>query len=327
VSKGRRRQKGKSAPSSREPGLFVPATEPRYIELTKGPATFVHRISGAIQDKTKGIVTVKAIPLADWIRPVELRFEPPLQSFGSSQKGFDYHWQQLTYLFELDDPKKFSPLHAVLTVDEGERLRRYLATCRALAGYRLINDDHSFNMYHAKGEETDSLKVTLPTHEEFSGFSATFRQVHNDGEPASFIKTWKLLNKALNEASITHEERMEHRRIIKDWKTARNALKLNAAATLIAEKSVPNLKPDSPRPLKGIVPEDLIQRYNYGDTLHWGDKRGELAELMNGDPFHASFYKYCCTCTMTSLSHLYFGFAELVAAALGENAHVGTAKT
>uniref|UniRef100_UPI003D8A4609 hypothetical protein n=1 Tax=Gordonia sp. B7-2 TaxID=3420932 RepID=UPI003D8A4609 len=203
-----------------------------------------------------------------------------------------------------------------LSDEDKQLLIRYVKTCRNLAGYSVINTKNGLEMSWGRGGAGSTVRVDLPSHEEFSGFSATFRQLHNDGEAASFNKAWKIVNTAVNAAGL-EESTLAARATLKAWKQARARLMEKAAATLIAEKLNPNLKPEHPRPLKGIVPEDLIRQFNYGDTLHWGDQREKLAALNDGDPLHASYYKYCCESTMTSLAHLYFGFALLVAAALG----------
>lgn len=246
-----------------------------------------------------------------------LKFAPPLQQDSTDPTCFDYQWQQLTFLFDFDDPSSFVKLFDHLSDEDKRLLIRYVTTCRNLAAYSVINTKNGLSMSWGKGDVGSTVRVDLSSHEEFSGFSATFRQLHNDGEAASFNKAWKILNTALNSAGLAEESLAAARGTLKAWRQARARLCEKAASTLIAEKLNPNLKPEHPRPLKGIVPDDLIRRFNYGDTLHWGDQREKLAVLNDGDPFHARYYKYCCESTMTSLSHLYFGFALLAAAALG----------
>lgn len=302
----RKRRKAKAS----EP--FVPAASDKFMSVDTGPSCFVYKLAGTrVVDGGKNL-NAKFISYEDSIRPVPLKFDPPLQSCGTDPTCFDYQWQQLTYLFDLDDPFAFVKIFDALSPDDRDLLIRYIETCRALAGYSIINTKGSFSVPFNGGP----ARVDLPSHQEFSGFSATFRQLHNDGENASFVKVWNVINRALNDSGLEDEALTAARLTLKAWKQARARLSEKAAATMICEKLAPNLQDDHPRTLKGIVPADLIKNFNYGDTLHWGDQREQLAELTN-DPFDADFHKFACMTTMNSLSHLYFGFAVLVAAALG----------
>ena len=248
----------------------MPATEDKYISIDDGPVTFVSKITGTIQNEDTKTLTVKSLLIEDSIRPVELKFRPPLQQDGTDTTCFDYQWQQLTYLFELDDPSAFVNIVDSLSDEDKRLLIRYVKTCRNLAGYSVINTKNGLEMSWGRGGSGSTVRVDLPSHEEFSGFSATFRQLHNDGEAASFNKAWRIVNTAVNAAGLEESTLAAARATLKAWKQARARLMEKAAATLIAEKLNPNLKPEHPRPLKGIVPEDLIRQFNYGDTLHWG---------------------------------------------------------
>ncbi len=301
---------------SRERGPLVPMTDDKYISIEDGPMSFVFKMTGTRKTDGGKTLSVKSIPLEDTIRPVALKFDPPLASDGTDPTCFDYQWQQLTYLFDLDDPSTFLNVLDALSDDDKQLLVRYVQTCRNLAGYSIINSKATFSMSSKEKAKGWTVRADLPSHQEFSGFSATFRQLHNDGEPASFVKAWNIINRALNDVGLGETELDDARAVLKAWKKARASLMKKAPATLICEKLNPNLKDEHPRTLKGVVPEELIRSFNYGDTLHWGDNREQLAQLTD-DPFNANFHKFCCASTMTSLSHLYFGFAVLVAAALG----------
>ncbi|UOG23758.1 hypothetical protein MTX80_23455 (plasmid) [Gordonia amicalis] len=282
--------------------------------IEDGPLCFVFEITK--DEIVDGHRRLTSIPVEDTIRPVPLKFDPPLRSDGTNAKGFNYHWEQLTYLFDLPDPSTFISVVKALAEEDARLLIRFVNTCRSLAGYSIINSDAAFGMSSKGKSKGWTVRADLPSHEEFSGFSATFRQLHNDGEAASFVKAANIVGAALGELGLDEDELASSRAVLKSWRKARASLTKKAAATLICEKLNPNLKDEHPRTLKGIVPEDLIQNFNYGDTLHWGNKRQELADL-TADPFDADFYKFCCSTTMVSISHLYFGFAVLVAAALG----------
>lgn len=315
-----RRKNRKSQAESRRllrEGETVTALERRaeYATLEEGPMCFVYKITSAKRTHGGERVMVRFTSLEDTIRPVQLRFTPPLQSYGTETSPFTVNWEELTYLFNLDDPGKFVDVHAELDDEAVGLLSRYVETCRNLAGYSVINSQNGFTISMGEGD-VDEVQADLPSHQEFTGFSATFRQLHNEGEEASFDRAWKIVNQALHGMVEAGEAPESSRAVVGSWRKAQRKLCAKTAATLICESLVPEPVEQNPLSLKGVVPGNLIKTYNYGDTLHWGDHRAELAKLTD-DPTYAKFYKFCCTSTMVSLSHLYFGFAELIEAALG----------
>lgn len=288
---------------------------PKFISIEQGPMTMVAKITGAGPTPDGRNIKVDMTPLEDTILPVPLKFDPPLQAFGTNEKAFSMHWQQITYLFNLDDPIAFSDLRSGLTEDKRTLLTRYIQTCCRLARYSTISGDSSVVLStNADGES--SVHANLPSDEAFVGFSTSFRQLHNKNEKASFTKAWKVLNTALNSLIESDKAPVSDRDALTAWKEARNKLSSKTAPTMICESLVPDSLDEKPLSLKGINPDDLIRTYNYGDTIHWGNNREDYAELTS-DPSYEKFYSFCCVSSMVSLSHLYFGFAELIAAALG----------
>ncbi len=260
-------------------------------------------------------LTLTLTPLQDTILPVPLSFEPPLQALGSDVRGFRLHWQQLTHLFHFENPATFSDISAALTDRDVRLLVRFVETCCKLARYSSISALSSVTVStHRDG--TSCVQAELPNEEAFAGFSVTFRQLHNHSDEASFDKAWKVLNTALNALMREGKDLERDRDVLASWKQARNKLKAKTATTLICETLVPDPVGDRPLSLKGIVPDEIIHTYNYGDTLHWGQDRERYTELTR-DPTHKDFYRFCCLTSMVSLSHLYFGFAAVIAAALG----------
>lgn len=293
-------------------GPIVPMREPKYVSFDYGPSCLVYKITTTQRNYEDNTISVNSIQLEDTIRPVKLKFAAPLRERATDPKGFDYHWERLTYLFDLDDPADFTCLAELVEAHEHDSAVRFVDTCMSLAGYSILSGDGQMSM-HSSGGKT-SFSSVLPSHEAFAGFSATFRQLHNDKEEAGFTKVYGFLNKAaggLDEAAAA-----TCRAQLKRWKKARAQLMTTMSATLVCERLVPEAKEDAPKSLMGVVPDDVIKAYNYGDSLHWGDQRESLA-VYTKDSFSADFYKHTCVTAMTTLSHFYFGFAELVAAALG----------
>ncbi|MFR9767751.1 hypothetical protein [Nocardia sp. SC052] len=287
-------------------------TEDKYQSIDWGPMTFMFKITKVRQNFTANTIDVRSTPLEDTIRPVSLTFPPPLQRFGTNPAAFIYHWERLTYTFKLPNPEEFD----ALPFDELEKrvVARFVTTCQNLAGYTVINDSTGgMNITSKDGEWT--LVAELPTHQEFTGISATFRQIHNDKENASFIAARRAIKNAILRLE-TEATRQKARTTIKAWSKAREALSGKMIETLICDRLMSGAPDSTPRSLQGIDPDYIIQTYNYGETLHWGNRR-EALEKLEDDPTKEKFHKVCCLHSMTQLSHLYFGFAELCASALG----------
>ncbi|CAM2778307.1 hypothetical protein RHDE110596_00620 [Prescottella defluvii] len=286
--------------------------EQGFMSLEYGPSCFMLKITGAESQLLTNSIEVTAIPLEDTIMPVELKFPAPLKEFARDPMGFDYHWGRLTYLFDLDDPAEFPYLRGFLSESERAAAQRFVETCKNLASYSVVNDDGGMTLSSHNGEW--SVDGDLPSHEAFTGFSTTFRQIHNAGDEASFSKIMAFLEKAAGE--LEEAQAKETREILQSWRSSRGKLMDKMAATLICERLQPDNRPDVPKTFMGVKPDEIIVTYNYGDSLHWGKHRERLAE-MTSDPYNETFYKHACVTAMIQLSHFYFGFAELVAGALG----------
>jgi hypothetical protein len=159
------------------------------------------------------------------------------------------------------------------------------------------------------------VRADMPSHEAFTGFSVTFRQIHNAGDEASFSKVFKFIEQATGQ--LDQAQAQEARMILQRWREARGKLMNKMMTTLICERLQPPNSPHIPKSLQGVKPEEVIMNFNYGDTLHWGERRESLAAMTN-DPHNETFYRHACIVAMIELSHFYFGFAELVLSALGK---------
>lgn len=283
-----------------------------YISVEGGSSAFMFKISAVTQNPLTGRANVQTIPLEDTIRPVELKFPAPLKELAGDSAGFDYMWERLTFLFELDDPSDFPAMVDHLDEDLRKIAGRFVQTCRTLAGYSLLDGKGRLNV--SFGRDDWKVSADLPSHEAFTGFSATFRQVHNNGDEASFSKVFSGLETASKE--LDPDKSRLVRDILNNWRKARGQLMNKMTETLICERLQPEGREDVPKSYMGVKPDELIVSFNYGDTLHWGKHRDSLAE-MTKNPNDETFYKYSCISAMIQLTHFYFGFAELVASALG----------
>ena len=152
-----------------------------------------------------------------------------------------------------------------------------------------------------------------PADESFLGASAAFRQLHNDGETASFTNAHNALFKLTK--TLPEDQQAAVKAVVPQWRVARGKLMNNTLQTLTAMKAA-NATLDKPISYGNINPDELIRTFNYGDSLHFGDAKEQLEDLL-ADPFHEAYYKYAALLSIVGLSHLYFGFAVLLTRALG----------
>ncbi|MGO9153849.1 hypothetical protein [Mycobacterium sp.] len=275
------------------------------------------QLSLKITDKIVNIdcntVEFKATPVEDMIHPRPLAFDPPLQQYGwDGGKGFRHHWEKLDYVFNLPDPYAFPQIP--LQGEDRAGVERYIEMCRRLAGFSIINDDSRLSV--GKNPATNDWYVRVvdyPSDESFLGASAAFRQLHNDGEPACFTNAHNALFKAMK--TLADDQQAAIKGMVLQWRAARGKLMNHTLQTLTALKAS-NATLDKPVSYGNVNPDELIRTFNYGDSLHFGDARDELDNLL-ADPFHEAYYKYSGLISIVGLSHLYFGFAVLLDRALG----------
>ncbi|OBI42980.1 hypothetical protein A5708_19255 [Mycobacterium colombiense] len=273
---------------------------------------FLLKITERIVNLSQETLSFKSVPVEDTIHPRPLPFEPPLQQYGvGDAKGFRHHWEKLDYVFELADPYVF-PEIPLLEADR-EIVERYIRMCRRLAGFSVINNDKSTLSVGSDAGVWHVRVVDPPSDESFMGTSAAFRQLHNDGEPASFVKVSNALFKSIK--TLPEEQQTPIRDTVKRWRAARDRLQKHTLQTLTALKAG-NATLDNPVSYGNINPEELIRTFNYGDSLHFGSERSQLEDLL-ADPRHQAYYTYAALNSIVGLSHLYFGFAVLLDSAIG----------
>jgi hypothetical protein len=274
---------------------------------------FLLKITERTVNLSRETVEFKTIPVENTIHPRRLNFDPPLQPYGKGgAKGFRHYWEMLDYVFGLPDPNAFPqvPLHG----NDREGIIRFIEMCRRLAAFSVINDDTTLSVGTAPGTDNWHVQVVDPPMDEsFLGASAAFRQVHNDGERASFTNAHNALFKAVE--GLPKGQQAVVKETVPQWRAARGKLMNHTIQTLTALKAA-NATLDNPVSYGNINPDELIRTFNYGDSLHFGgDARGKLDNLL-ADPFHEAYYKYAALLSIVGLSHLYFGFAVLLGSAL-----------
>jgi hypothetical protein len=280
------------------------------------------KITASNVNPLTGDVTLHLTPFEGLIHPYPLAFDPPLIEHGvGDNNGFVHRWEMLSYAFALPDPADFPALPG-LSDDDKTVLSRYARVCRRLAGYSGINDETGLSWCVKKGAQPD-VKLSFPTKEAFGGTSLAFRQLHSDDETASFSRTKGLLMKAIK--LLPQDQQEAPKQIVTQWARARgklmNRLLENIVVTKVGKAGTHCAPDDFPFSYCNIDPQKLIVTFNYGDTIHFSGEQESLSELLEIEA-NAAYYKHAVLLAITSLSHLYFGFAVLAEAAM---APAGTA--
>jgi hypothetical protein len=256
---------------------------------------------------------VQSPPLRGDHSPPSEAVQPPLLSFGhTGVTSFQRHWEKLSFVFELPDQAVFPAIG--IDEDKREIAERFVRMCRRMADFTVVNEDATLLVWEA-AEGWNIAIVNHPTDEMSLGTSAVFRQLHNEQEEASFSRVWNALSKVAS--ALPEPHRTERISVLKKWKTVRAELTKHTLQSLTAAKvSGAELDTDPAVSFGNIKPDNLIRLFNYGDTLHFGDKRQELVSLLE-DGFDEAYFRYGALISILGLSQLYFGFAVLVDAALG----------
>lgn len=284
----------------------------KTMTMEHGDITFMLTFTEAQENLADDTVSFSLVPTQDTIHPHPLNFPPPLEELSATKTaGFQRHWEKLTYVFNLPDPRDFPPLP--LTDDDRKLLNRFVEQCRYLAGFSLLSDNGGISW--SSGPEGTQIKADLPSGEAFVGTVAAFRQIHNHGEDASFSKVKGRLFNATGQIN-DEDAQNELRAVMSRWVDARGDLMNRLLPTIVCQK-VSNAPPGHPISYRDIKPEELFLAFNYGDTIHWGEQKEKLADLLD-TPDNKAYYQNALCAAILGLSHLYFGWSLLVQAALGD---------
>ncbi|MBF6439274.1 hypothetical protein [Nocardia cyriacigeorgica] len=307
--------KGRPKPPEATDEWREPSFHTQYATIEMGPLKIAAKVTGVRRGAAHGRTSLQVLRLEDTIHPVDLKFDVPLINVAVNKIRFRRHWEKLTYLFDLPDPANFPSMYAHLTETDRAMMDRFVATCRNLAKYAVFNElGGGLSIKSANGEHW-TVTADLPSHEQFSGVAATFRQLHNAEEEASFSKIEGRIQAALNR--LDEDARQGPRSVVSRWREARAAIMKKTVPTLVCERIGETTGKMPPVcSLEGVVPDELIRQFNYGDMLHWGKYRDKLADLTE-DENSEKFFQYAVLNSIISLGHLYFGFSILLESVLG----------
>lgn len=261
-----------------------------------------------------GTISFNMVPYHDTIHPYPLVFDPPLLEYANPEgrAGFHHRWEKLTFAFNLPDPTLFPKLEG-LNDDDRVIAERFVHVCKRLARFSAVNGESRLNL---SGNENgyDTIALDFPSDESFTAAALAFRQLHSGQEPASFDKVKGRFFKAISQLPADSRER--YKSVMRRWVSARGKMMNQLLETIVCRKIAPNGGPDDfPYSFYNVRPEKLILTFQYGDIIHFSGERENLASLTENE-VNEAYYKYAVLLAITGLSHLYFGFALLIEAAL-----------
>lgn len=237
-----------------------------------------------------------------------LPYPPPLVKFSSDPGPFEFWWKFLYYVFRLPSPYKFpAPPDLVLT----DTLSRYCNAAKDLASSACLAYGASVNVQverGANGLQVESVTSDFPSAELIRGFLTLFRQFYSNAEAASFTKVKSILMGAAKRASDTHAER--RLTDLKAWGKAQGQLRAFNLKYLVGQRLTEEGRFGGGIPDEGS-PETLISAFSYGEHLHWGDKRDQVAGWQ-ADQFLGPWHQIRFLEAVAGLAHLYMGYAVIV---------------
>lgn len=247
-----------------------------------------------------------------------LRFPIPMRELIHSPGGAEYFWKLLQFIFPLDNPADFPALGSVGSrPEERSAVLRYIRTAQDLAVSTVLNS--SANATMKIDRESDKITIItedFPARDAAIGFTTMFRQCHSHDEGASFTRVNNIIGKVNKLVGDNKYE--QRRRMLNVWRSAHGRLKASSIIELVDEKLVAlGIRPAGYTPsVHNLNPDQLISLYEYGDLIHWGRQRDELAAF-GADSLGAAreldFLKVA-----VGLTHFYIGFATLAQAALSD---------
>ena len=246
-----------------------------------------------------------------------LPFTPPLVEYASNPQGFYFHWSKLYYACGMSDPGHFPPLSGSLSSQDQDAVRRYVKVCRELATYSLLNHGGGVTVSWTP-EAGEAVSVDQPAKEALRGFAVLFRQIHSDqNEPASF----KVVRSILTAASASTVDGFQENRmgIVKEWSRARAQLLQHSLSDLCNSKMAADriAPPVLAEIQREYTPVQLISLFNYGEYIHWGDRRNDHAALFQ-DAVGGALSEFSFQEILVGFSHFYFGYAKLLETAFGK---------
>jgi hypothetical protein len=242
-----------------------------------------------------GLVTFTGRSVLSIALQEPLPFPPPLMESAQDKRGFELHWKLISYVFQLPQPLAFPPFESgTLRSEDAPAIRRFIETSRDLAASSFISSRRSVKFTQDAQSDVVMTVDNRLSKDVVVGFSTLFRQLYSGHDPGSFKHVHGI--------------------------ASNGQLRAYSIDDLALRKLADSNQALPPTP-KDLSPEQLLSLYWSGDLIHWGRERDELAALLS-DPHIRELRDAEFAKSITGLAHLYFGFAELLAAAFRNDKRV-----
>jgi hypothetical protein len=240
-----------------------------------------------------------------------LPFAPPGSDAGGNPASLDHWWRQLSYVFDLADPRTVTPLPVSLDHESRMDAERFIGTTRHLVASTLLNSMSGVTVHQEHPGNEPVTTVDFPLFDLQAGFAVTLRQCDDPAEPASFSRVKNALALACKQA--TDPGASSRAAIVEAWGRATKRLQARSAEQLVRDRFV------SEEGWRGFdfnethSPRQLVKMFNYGELIHWSAK----TDVRAGTPeFLAAWQQYEFFAAAVGLAHIYIGFGELACALL-----------
>ncbi|MFI9643735.1 hypothetical protein ACIG87_27385 [Micromonospora sp. NPDC051925] len=243
---------------------------------------------------------------------IQIPYYPPLVELASSPDSFYFQWKLMYFAFRLTDPATFPPM-VLSQGGEVAVLRRYSSAAKRLASTTLLSakEEARIRVSNTPSGQVESVETQFSAHDLTVGFSAMFRQFFSDSEPASFSSARNIIGRRNREAGDADSAFREG--MLKEWRSAHAKL-LNAPLRVIALRRHFDEAGATDAPVQGEggrSPRETIQIFNYGDLIHWGERRAAY-DALGVTELDAALSRMEFLDAIVGLSHLYLGFSIIV---------------
>jgi hypothetical protein len=272
--------------------------------------------SGGRKTNSPSYRTIQAESIGPKPHELKVAFPPPYAELAVKPSAFQYQWELMEYAFALPDPSTFPMLELPMAKKDLDAIARYIHSCRELATYSLLGADRSLSLSQRRGEPVH-MEVSMPPKEILRGFAILFRQIHSK-DPAGYEVV-----KSVLESSLSRERPTictAGREQVAQWRRARAKLLQFTLGQIVQTKVIEAEWPaDAPLPSSDNThsPTELISMFQYGEYIHWGEKR-EKHEALFRVPAFGTYLEFQFHDAQIGLSHFYLGFAKLAEAAIGD---------
>jgi hypothetical protein len=254
-------------------------------------------------------VSITEFSVEENVRDGVFRFAPPLIERSPRPKTLYLMWRAFQVVFaDIADPRSFPPLSESPSPADLALYVRYVSAAEELAESQLLcGDDWMTITWDGESGEVQT-EASFTSTEITRGFATLLRQFDARKESASF----QVVSGRLRKAAAATTDGMADRRCgqIDAWRAAQGQLHAVELHRLGRRAVDPALEYGNDHP-----PTYYLSAYNYGELIHWGEKRDVVAQWGESD-LDKHRQRMAFLDAATGLAYLYIGFSELVRTAI-----------